>query len=287
MKTKETIIVQSLSHHSVGLEQRAGPSCLHRGAKGHLAGLHRMVEFGAPSTPSDLFSVARGALSSLPPSTNGRQVAFNDIQFKDKLIDWTIDLDLSFRQVVHQRTRRLFSLYIDDIGHIDPHSASTISDWTRTAWLDDRKPFLKAKLHLPMSKIHLSVDIWTSSEGTNYVAVVAHWLDEKKKLRQALLDLPLLKGPHSGENVASVISTVVDYYDISTLLGYFLMDNATNNRTIVAELAKRYPTVKASSQLRCCGHILNLIVKALLFGKGVSKLERKLCGASDEDKFDT
>lgn len=137
-----------------------------------------------------------------------------------------------------------------------------------------------------MSKIHLSVDIWTSSAGTNYVAVVAPWLDEKK-LRQALLGLPLLKGPHSGENVASVISSVVDYYDISTLLGYFMIDNAKNNRTTVAELAKRYPTVKASSQLRCCGHILNLIVKALLFGKGVSNLERKLCGASDEDKFDT
>jgi hypothetical protein len=39
----------------------------------------------------------------------------------------------------------------------------------------------------------------------------------------------------------------------------------------------------------CLGHIINLVVKALLFGKGVSKVERELAGASSEEasKFGT
>ena len=39
-------------------------------------------------------------------------------------------------------------------------------------------------------------------------------------------------------------------------------------------------------RLRCVGYIINLIVKALLYGKGVSKLKRSLINASDQAKFD-
>jgi hypothetical protein len=38
--------------------------------------------------------------------------------------------------------------------------------------------------------------------------------------------------------------------------------------------------------LWCVGYIINLIVKALIYGKGVSKLERLMIGASDHIKFD-
>ena len=39
-------------------------------------------------------------------------------------------------------------------------------------------------------------------------------------------------------------------------------------------------------RLWCVGYIINLIVKALIYGKGVSKLERLIIGASDHIKFD-
>ncbi|OAQ60845.1 transposase-like protein [Purpureocillium lilacinum] len=134
--------------------------------------------------------------------------------------------------------------------------------------------------------IHLSADAWTSEEGTNYLAVVAHFLDEKYSLRTALLDLPPLRGPHSGENIAKVLSAVIEYYGIAAAIGFFMMDNASSNDTCIRELAKRYSAVDHQSRLRCVGHMLNLIVKALLFGKGVSKLERQLCGASDDERLE-
>jgi hypothetical protein len=111
-------------------------------------------------------------------------------------------------------------------------------------------------------------------------------LDERHKLRTALLDFPCIKGPHSGENIAAVVSKVIDDYDMSVLLGYFMMDNAPSNDRCIAVLSKKYPTVASQCRLRCIGHILNIIVKALLFGQGVSKLEQKLCGASDDERFE-
>ncbi|KAF6518123.1 hypothetical protein HZS61_002201 [Fusarium oxysporum f. sp. conglutinans] len=123
-------------------------------------------------------------------------------------------------------------------------------------------------------------------KGQNYLAIVAHFLDEKHKLQTALLDLPPLKGPHSGENIAMVLSSTLDFYDISPLMGFFMMDNARSNDVCILELAEQYPIIRRENRLRCVGHMLNLIVKALLFGQGVSKLEQQLRGASDDERFE-
>jgi hypothetical protein len=231
--------------------------------------------------------MARGIMSSMP-YLGGRRLVFNDFQFKGEFIDWVISLDFTFRQATHQRTRNIFTGCLEDIDKILPKSPSTLSTWVKDMWEGDagRRAWLKEKLHLAKSKIHISTDAWTSEEGTNYVAVVAHFLDEKHKLQTGLLDLRPLKGPHSGENIAKVLSKVIEFYDISAVLGFFMMDNAGNNDTCIEELAKQYPTITQQSRLRCIGHILNLVVKALLFGKGVSKLEKELCGASDDERFE-
>lgn len=253
----------------------------------HLKHLHKLEEFGYKRVASNPFDMAKGKTSSIP-YLGSRRLVFNDFQFKSESIDWAVDLDLTFRQATHQRTCNIFASCLEDIDKVLPKSSSTFSAWIREMWDGDggRRTWLKEKLHLTKSKIHLSTDTWTSEEGTNYVAVVAHFLDEKYKLQTALLDLWPLKGPHTGENIAKVLSTVIESYDIPATVGFFMMDNANNNDTCIEELAKQYPTVTQQSRLRCVGHILNLIVKALLFGQGVSKLEKELCGASDDERFE-
>ena len=253
----------------------------------HLKTQHKLEEFGYKPVASNPFDIAKGVTSSIP-YVGGRRLVFNDLQFKDEFIDWVIGLDLTFRQATHQRTHDIFVSCLEDIDKILPKSPGTLSIWIREKWDGDagRRAWLKEKLRLAESKIHVSTDVWTSEEGTNYVAVVSHFLDEKHKLQTALLDLRPLKGPHSGENIAKVLSTVIELYDISAIIGFFMMDNASNNDTCIEELAKQYPTITKQSRLRCIGHILNLIVKALLFGEGVSKLEKELCGASDDERFE-
>jgi len=63
------------------------------------------------------------------------------------------------------------------------------------------------------------------------------------------------------------------------------MDNATDNNTMLKELATQFDINVGCLRLRYLGHIINLVIKALLFSKGVSKLERKLAGALYDDAF--
>jgi hypothetical protein len=65
-----------------------------------------------------------------------------------------------------------------------------------------------------------------------------------------------------------------------------MADNAGENDNAITELAKLFEIDPQTQRLRCLGHIINLVVKALLFGKGVSKLERELRGAADEAQFE-
>jgi hypothetical protein len=94
-----------------------------------------------------------------------------------------------------------------------------------------------------------------------------------------------VNGAKSGQLIAEITADVINDYEIGQNLGAFMMDNATDNDIMLKELATRFDINVDYSRLRCLGYIINLVIKALLFGKGVSKLERKLAGALYDDVF--
>ena len=98
----------------------------------------------------------------------------------------------------------------------------------------------------------------------------------------ALIGLPRLLGTHTGENLYSCIKPVIEHYNISDKLGCFMIDNSGDNNELMELLANDFEVIDPDrDHLHCAGHIINLVVKAILFGKGVSKLQRQLVGASD------
>jgi hypothetical protein len=98
--------------------------------------------------------------------------------------------------------------------------------------------------------------------------VVGHWIDAERQLRTGLLALKVLDG-HHGFDMAAVLQEVIENYKIEDRISAFQMDNAPNNDTALDALAIDIPSVdRKQSRLRCFGHIINLVVKALLFGAG-------------------
>lgn len=73
---------------------------------------------------------------------------------------------------------------MEDVGKILLKSPSTLRSWVKEKWVGDtaRSFWLREKLHVATSRIHISMDTWTSEEGTNYLAIIAHFLDENHKL---------------------------------------------------------------------------------------------------------
>jgi hypothetical protein len=95
---------------------------------------------------------------------------------------------------------------------------------------------LRELLQEPRSMIHLSTDLWTSSERLNAVAVSAQWVDQSYRLRKALLGVPETSSRYEGDIHAELIMHVVHRYNISRV-GYHVGDNATTNNACGDALA--------------------------------------------------
>lgn len=88
---------------------------------------------------------------------------------------------------------------------------------------------------------------------------------------------------HSGENQAEIVWSIVVDFQIQNTVGFFTLDNASNNFTAVRSILNRVNIVKTHSIemsggnltalgpdsrfVHCYGHVLNLVVKGFLYGK--------------------
>ncbi|EKG09241.1 Ribonuclease H-like protein, partial [Macrophomina phaseolina MS6] len=164
-------------------------------------------------------------------------------------------------------------------------SPTSISSWVKDTF-ESRREVVKSLLHNAKSKINISTDIWSSTNKRSYAAICAHFVDQVGKLRVLLIGLPRILGEHTDANIAYCLVKVFRIYQIEDLIGSFIADNATNNDTLLQAIARDLPYLDGNKdRLRCVGHIINLVVKALLFGKGLSKLEKDLLGADDKETF--
>jgi hypothetical protein len=119
--------------------------------------------------------------------------------------------------------------------------------------------------------VHFSFDLWPSPNQHPFFGLVGHWVDVDGKLRVGLLGMECFKRPHSGINQAAVIWKILERLKISLSVGYFTTDNASNNDSSLKALVPYFEDVDIpfnpiSSRIRCFGHIINLVVKAFLWG---------------------
>jgi len=79
---------------------------------------------------------------------------------------------------------------------------------------------------------------------------------------------------------ASVLAPALTHFGIrNDNLGYFVLDNATNNDTTLTELTKSIDFDPLERRLRCMGHILNLIAEQYLFGQDTALFEKDFIAA--------
>jgi hypothetical protein len=90
------------------------------------------------------------------------------------------------------------------------------------------------------SKIHVSFAGWTPKGGKRgFLGIVAHFATVDGDVVDMPIDRPQLTGAHTGEKLAEVITiTLATYCITAEKLEYFVLDNASNNDTAVAALAR-------------------------------------------------
>lgn len=127
------------------------------------------------------------------------------------------------------------------------------------------------------SRINISFDTWSSDNGLSLLGVVAHFLDgQNHQLKTILLGLPQLNSHHGSEQ-ARVLLDVLQNYAIDTdKLGWFVLDNALNNDTALAEMSKTISFDPIKRRFKCAGHMINLATEAFLFGSHLAELNKHL-----------
>ena len=67
--------------------------------------------------------------------------------------------------------------------------------------------------------------------------MIGHYFADGGDLCQSVLALRELDGPHTGENQSQLVMRVIEEYGIASKVGYFMMDNAENNETMIRNLS--------------------------------------------------
>lgn len=224
----------------------------------------------------------RNVLSIQRQAAKGATVAKTKYElFKSLLLEWVVDQNIPLTAVEHDSFRAFLTVLSPDVDSYLPNSAGTVRNWLMTEFDGAKKEIKRQLREDPVSRIHISFDMWTSENQLALMGVVAHYLDGKLWRNQSrLIALRKIDGAHSGENMAAYLSDVVNEYEIIDKIGVFTLDNAESNDSCLHTFLRTSdPTVTDEAikahRIRCFGHVVNLAAKAFLFGNNAEAFEQE------------
>ncbi|KAG6990049.1 Zinc finger BED domain-containing protein RICESLEEPER 2 [Fusarium oxysporum f. sp. conglutinans] len=248
-------------------------------ANGHMEDVHRINRDG-PMSPQrkkqhTLFDMAD--LDCRRPKDqavmNAFIASFDPVRFQHLLVRWVACDNVPFNKLESPYFRELMGYAnsaIIESGSLPTHT--TIRDWIVRSF-NRHKGVVTEILGRSLGRINISFDAWSSRKFTSLLGLAVHFLDDEGKFRTFLLGLPQIEGRHSGENLADRVSEIIHEYGFEDRIGYFVADNAESNDTCLEDLGTEFGFNKQHRRLRCCGHIINLVARSILFGTDADAFE--------------
>jgi hypothetical protein len=211
---------------------------------------------------------------------------FNTQRFRLAAVGWLVDNNHPISEFESPAFRRLPAM-----AHPEAESALWTSHNSVSRYVvrlyDYLKPRFVEELSQAISKIHLSFDGWTIKGGKRgFLGVVAHYVDRRGDLKDLTIALPQLTGAHSGEKMAEVVSKTLQQFSINPLtVGYFVLDNASNNDSAVLAIAQKIGCNAVHRRLRCGPHTIDLIGQVLLWGTNSDAYSNDVSELADKGMF--
>ncbi|XP_027932002.1 zinc finger BED domain-containing protein RICESLEEPER 2-like [Vigna unguiculata] len=181
---------------------------------------------------------------------------------QEELVKMFVEVELPFRFVEHVAFRR-YSNALQPRFKIPSHY--TISRNIVTLW-NAKKIYLKDFISQHCQRVCLTTDAWTSPQNQSYMCLTPHFIDNDWNLHKRILNFRQVIS-HTGEAMAKFVESCLHEWGLSRVLT-LTIDNATSNDTGVQHLKKILLSWNNSvlkgdyTHMRCCAHILNLIVSS-------------------------
>jgi len=220
-------------------------------------------QIGKKCKIADYFQLPQGTPAAV---INALAEMFDIHEFRSRLLRWIVFDHIPFKKVESDAFRDLL-LFCNPLLAAELPSARTVSRWINSAF-NDFQGVVTELLATALGLVHFSFDMWTSGNSLALLGVVVHFIDIRGKVWQFLLGLPHHHESHSGHNIAETFAAIVYQYNIQDRVGYFTTDNASNNDTCMEFLGDEFDFNHVVRRVRCVGHVLNLVAKAIMIGGG-------------------
>ncbi|XP_052620942.1 zinc finger BED domain-containing protein RICESLEEPER 4-like [Lactuca sativa] len=122
----------------------------------------------------------------------------------------------------------------------------------------------KLKRLLKNQTVSLTTDTWTSVQNFNYMCLTAHWVDENWTLNKRILNFCQTPN-HKGVTIGKLVYRCLQEWGIDRILT-ITVDNASSNDGAIKYLRSMLKGSRSVLDckylhLRCCAHIINLVVR--------------------------
>ncbi|XP_026440579.1 zinc finger BED domain-containing protein RICESLEEPER 2-like [Papaver somniferum] len=144
---------------------------------------------------------------------------------------------------------------------------------------DEEKTKTMEVLQKHQGKIALTTDMWTSKQNKGYMVITAHFIDESWILQSRIIRFMYVPCPHTAEVLSAALMECLLDWNIDGKVSTLTVDNCSTNDLMIQLLLEKLSSNLMSGgdifHMRCCAHILALIVKKGLEGiKGAIELIR-------------
>uniref|UniRef100_A0ACD5WR84 Uncharacterized protein n=1 Tax=Avena sativa TaxID=4498 RepID=A0ACD5WR84_AVESA len=134
-------------------------------------------------------------------------------------------------------------------------------------YLSQRKETMEAILGAP-GRVSFTSDNWKSEVSKDsYIFITCHYIDADWKLNKRIVWFKKLDPPYDGSSIADEVHLAFREWRFEQKVMCITLDNASYNDRMIKCLRTRLskgalPLSGKFFQIRCCGHILNLVVQA-------------------------
>ncbi|KJZ70189.1 hypothetical protein HIM_10412 [Hirsutella minnesotensis 3608] len=207
-----------------------------------------------------------------------------DEEKMNKALAWlVVILNLPYR-IVESREFHLFISTLNPLAKDFLPSAHSTIPGIINQQFQSAKKIVRLKLQSAISKVHLSLDIWTSPNRLLLLGICAHFVDHVQEARKKTLLALRPVANHSGEEQLITLMPVLRDFGIVRRIGSVVGDNSSTNDTLCRAFSACLKEEEGIdwdpevNRLRCMGHIINLAVQAFLFQ---GSLDSKRCELYD------
>ncbi|XP_054800155.1 zinc finger BED domain-containing protein RICESLEEPER 1-like [Prosopis cineraria] len=217
-----------------------------------------------PKNPHKATTIPKQSmLNYVTPSGQGGGLVshvFNQKRCRRALAEFIICDEMPFR-IVEKYGFRNFVRELEPRFRIPSRTTVARDCWQ--LYLGEIK-ILKQVLKKSANRVCLTTDCWTSTQNFNYLCLTCHFIDPEWKLHKRILNFCMIEN-HRGDTIGKTIEKCLLEWGIERVFT-ITMDNASSNDTALSYLKRRLRNWKGMVcggdylQLRCCAHILNLVV---------------------------